>query len=368
MIGILRKTLTVIVALLALICSFGAKPAWDCVGEAFAYAVHSPWTNLFSAKEWEDINAINPELRTIGVLWRWFMPDTTWPFFYLRQLFAVRGTCSSDLLDYEEIYIPREDGSRLRIAKYAPKEKEENVPALLWIHGGGYANSTPENEEAFIEAIIQAVGCVVLSPDYTLSTEKPYPAALEDCYSALQWLQAHAAAYGARSDQLFVGGESAGGGMTAALTLYARDKGEINVAYQMPLYPMIDDRPTASNTGNTHAIWNSASNDHAWNLYLNGRKGAADIPIYAAPARAADYTNLPPTCTYVGSIEAFHDETVTYVENLRAAGVHVDFRVFEGAYHAFDIVQPEAAISKQARAFFMDSLRYAAGHYFAAQP
>ncbi len=152
-------------------------------------------------------------------------------------------------------------------------------------------------------------GAVVVSPYYTLSVDKPYPAALDDCYVSLLWLKDNGERYGVRSDQIFIGGDSAGGGLTAALSLYARDKGEVNIAFQMPLYPMLDDRTTVSSSDNMAPVWNEKSNENGWELYLGGLYGMADVPAYAAPARATDYSGLPPTCSFVGSVEPFLDET-----------------------------------------------------------
>lgn len=228
---------------------------------------------------------------------------------------------------------------------------------------------TPEQDEAFIERFIEASACVVVAPDYRLSLDAPYPAALEDSYAALLWLREHGETYGIRSDQLMVGGNSAGGGLGAGLCLHARDRGEVAIAYQILLYPMLDDRmklPSARD--NDGPVWNSKSNQLAWKLYLGNLYGREDVPIYAAPARSTDVSGLPPVCSYVGSLEPFHDEVVDYLDRLRTAGVPVSYRVYEGCYHGFDIVCPDASVSQEARAFLLDRFRLAAEQNFAAQP
>ena len=202
----------------------------------------------------------------------------------------------------------------------------------------------------------------VVMPAYTLATRAPYPAALEDCYLALKWMKEHARELGINSRQLFVGGDSAGGGLTAAVCLYARDKGEVNIAYQMPLYPMLDDRMiTASSRNNDAPVWNTPSNEAAWSLYL---EGIEEVPIYAAPARAENLRGLPPACTYVGTIEPFHDETVDFVNRLRAQGVEVAFREYEGCFHAFDMMGAGTGIGKDACAFLLENFRYAQNHFY----
>lgn len=274
---------------------------------------------------------------------------------------------SVDGLQSEEAWIPRPDGSKLRVRIYKPLIPKTNVPGVLWIHGGGYAQGAPEMSDQTYKRLIEASNCVIVTPDYRLSIEAPYPAAFEDCYAALLWMKQQAKELGIRDDQLMVGGESAGGGLTAALTLYARDQGEVKLAFQMPLYPMIDDRmKTESAKENNAPIWNSNSNKWAWKLYL-GELYGKEVPAYAAPARATDYHLLPPTVTFVGDIEPFRDETLQYVQHLREAGVPVDFEMYKGAYHGFDIIAPKADISQKATAFFIDAFKYAVNHYFAEQ-
>lgn len=271
--------------------------------------------------------------------------------------------------DIEETqrWTTRRDGSALRLLVVRPAVPRTDVAGVLWIHGGGYAIGTPEQSRATARRLVAATSCVVVLPDYRLSTEAPYPAALDDCDDALVWLRDHAAELGVADDQLMVGGESAGGGLTAALTLHARDRGEVAVAFQMPLYPMIDDRPTASSRDNHAPVWNSATDEAAWDLYLGDLRGG-DVPAYAAPARAEDLRGLPPTLTFVGDVEPFHDEVVDYVRRLQDAGVPVTSHVYPGAFHGFDLVVPWAPVSWQARAFLLDGFRHAVATYRAAQP
>jgi acetyl esterase/lipase len=270
-------------------------------------------------------------------------------------------------MKYEQLHIARENGTKLRICVYTPLERKENVPGLLWIHGGGYSIGIPEQDDAFILRFVQASGCVIVSPDYTLSLDKPYPAALDDCYLALLWLRDNGACYGMNLSQLFVGGNSAGGGLAAAVTLLARDKKDVSIAFQMPLYPMMDDRPTKSSTDNHAPLWNSKINDASWKLYLGEHYRSKTAPVYAAPSRAKDYTGLPPACSYIGSLEPFLDETVDYIENLKKCKIPVHFKIYEGCFHAFDQMCPSADISKNAVAFLMESFAYAVKNYFAQQ-
>ncbi len=314
---------------------------------------------------------IDPELRFVGNAIRTVFPSFSEKSFRFCNFFIdhlLVGHAFTNEINYEEVEIPREDGSMLRLCVYTPKEKKENVPGLLWVHGGGYAIGSPEQDIGFIKSFVLESGCVVVAPDYTNSTDAPYPAALNDCYAALLWLKENGTGYGMREDQIFVGGNSAGGGLTAAITLYARDLGEVAIAFQMPLYPMLDDRMiTESSQNNDAPIWNSASNEIAWKLYLGDAYGTDNVSKYASPARETDYSNLPPTLTYIGNIEPFTDETIQYVENLQAAGIDVSFRIFEGCFHGFDLFS-FATPAKEAREFLLNGFLYAVENYTKAQP
>ena len=241
-----------------------------------------------------------------------------------------------------------------------------HTPGILWIHGGGYA--TGMAGMIYMSRALNMVrkyGAVVISPEYRLAGKAPYPAALEDCYTALLYLKNHAAELDCNENQIMVGGESAGGGLTAALCMYARDKGEVHIAFQMPLYPMLDDRDTASSRDNHGISWNTKRNHAAWTLYLS--KVTGEIPPYAAPARQTDYANLPPAYTFVGDKEPFYCETMAYIENLKKVGVPAQVDVYPSGFHAFDMLLPFRKISKQAIAAFEKQYLYAQEHYYAKQ-
>lgn len=260
-------------------------------------------------------------------------------------------------------------GQPLRLLILQPAghaQPREKTPGILWIHGGGYA--TGMAGMVYMSRALNLVkryGAVVVAPEYRLSGRAPYPAALEDCYAALKYLKEHADELGVNDAKLMVGGESAGGGLTAALCMYARDLGEVNIAFQMPLYPMIDDRDTASSRDNHGISWNTKRNHAAWKMYLRGVCG--EPPAYAAPARQTDYANLPPCYTFVGDREAFFCETLSYVEKLKSAGVAAHADVYPTGLHAFDMLTPFRRISRDAAEAFEKQYLYAAEHYTAAQ-
>lgn len=245
-----------------------------------------------------------------------------------------------------------------------PKNK---TPGILWIHGGGYI--TGMAKMLYISraiGLVKKYGAVVVTPEYRLSKAAPYPAALEDCYTALKYLKEHAEELGINTSQIMVGGESAGGGLTVATCMYARDKGEINIAYQMPLYPMIDDRDTESSRDNHAPVWNTKLNHKGWKAYL-GDLWQGNVPAYAAPARQTNYSDLPPAYTFVGDNDPFYCETLTYIKNLKNAGVKAKTDVYPKCFHAFDMLLPFKKVSKKAIVEFERQYLYAVKHYFAEQ-
>ena len=314
---------------------------------------------------------IDRQLRPIGEAIRFVWPSFSERKFKFCNFILKNFGRGADVTPWkircEQIKIPRADGSELRLCVYSPRKLGGEVPGLLWIHGGGYAMGIPEQDHGFVRSFVGATGCVMVVPDYKKSLYAPFPAALEDCYLALLWLKENGEKYGMRRDKIFVGGNSAGGGMTAALTLYARDKGEVNIAFQMPLYPMLDDRPTETSKNNDAPVWNTKSNIAAWKLYLGDDYGTDRVSKYAAPARETDFSGLPPTLTFIGSIDPFLAETQSYVDSLRAAGIPVMFKILEGGFHSFDIYY-FANIAKEANKFIRDGFKYAAEHFSAPQP
>lgn len=256
----------------------------------------------------------------------------------------------------------------LYILKPTVNVKPSNkTPGILWIHGGGYI--TGMAKMLYISraiGLVKKYGAVVVTPEYRLSKAAPYPAALEDCYTALKYLKEHAEELGINTSQIMVGGESAGGGLTVATCMYARDKDEINIAYQMPLYPMIDDRDTESSRDNHAPVWNTKLNHKGWKAYL-GDLWQGNVPAYAAPARQTNYSDLPPAYTFVGDNDPFYCETLTYINNLKNAGVKAKTDVYPKCFHAFDMLLPFKKVSKKAIVEFERQYLYAVKHYFAEQ-
>lgn len=245
------------------------------------------------------------------------------------------------------IRIPRKGGT-MPILIMTPRNLEKPAIGILWIHGGGYATGMKEMA-LFSRArrLVAEYGAVVISPGYRLSFMASYPAAIDDCYSALIYMKEHAEELNIDPDKIMAGGESAGGGLCAALCIMARDRGEVKIVYQMPLYPMLDNLDTDSSRDNHGRVWNTRRNHKAWKMYLR-EDAKKNVSPYAAPARAKDLRGLPPAYTFVADGEPFYRETLEYIEKLRSAGVEADVDVYPGNMHAFDLWCPGKEPAKSA--------------------
>jgi len=209
--------------------------------------------------------------------------------------------------------------------------------AVLWLHGGGMVMGTPAQDASACQRMADELGALVVAPDYRLAPEHPYPAPIEDCYQALSWLAALPEVSGS---PIVVAGASAGGGLAAGVAVMARDRAEVDLAGQVLVYPMLDDRTaTRSDPGAAHRrLWNDVANKFGWRSYLGREPGSAEITAYAAPARLQDLRGLPRTWLGVGNLDLFHDEDVQYAERLRKAGVPCETEVVQGAFHGFDVL------------------------------
>jgi acetyl esterase/lipase len=256
-----------------------------------------------------------------------------------------RGRLGKPVPDVEAITLDSGAGVRL----FRPAGATEATPALLWIHGGGYVIGTARQDDRLCSRFSRRLGITVASVEYRLAPEHPYPAPLEDCYSALTWL---AGLPSVDRYRIAVGGASAGGGLAAALALLARDRAELSPAFQLLTYPMLDDRSSATAPSANHRLWDHRSNEFGWAAYL----GNAD-PKVAVPGRRDDLSGLPPAWIGVGTHDLFHDEDLAYAERLRAAGVPCQVETIPGAFHGFDVVLPKAQVSRRFFDSQCDSLR-----------
>lgn len=228
-------------------------------------------------------------------------------------------------------------------------------PAMLWIHGGGMVVGHGLQDEPLCAELADELGIVVASVDYRLAPGHPFPTPVEDVFEALQALAARA---DVRADRVAVGGQSAGGGLAAGVSLLARERG-VPVVFQVLIYPMLDPRTSTSPPGgHRFRMWSAAANRFGWASYL-AAVDAASAPCAAAPALCADLSGLPPAWVGVGTLDLFYDEDVAYAERLRADGVPCTLEVVDGGYHAFDAIHRWAPVARAFRASWVAALKAA---------
>jgi len=233
------------------------------------------------------------------------------------------------------VYTPRHD----RTAE--ANVSDSRTGALLWIHGGGFVAGKAHVDHAICSFLAAELGCVVVSVDYRLAPENPFPAGLEDCYAALRWTASQADGWGFDGTRVAVAGASAGGGMAATLAQLALDRDEVPVIFQLLVYPMLDDRTTLRRRfdGRGKFTWTPRSNRWAWTMYLGHRPDPTTARPYAVASRRDDLTGLPPAWIGLGDLDLFHDEDLLYAERLRAAGVECETHIVPGMIHGADVKQ-----------------------------
>lgn len=262
----------------------------------------------------------------------------------------------------EDITVPGPTADQeLPLRIYRPVDAEPLLPCIYWIHGGGMVMGGLEQEDPNCERLVDELNCAVVSVDYRLAPEHPYPAPVDDCYAGLEWVAANAADLGIDSSRLAIAGPSAGGGLSAGVALRARDEGGPGLCYQMLIYPMLDDRNiTESSKQITDiGIWDRDTNQQAWDAYLGDHSESDEVPPYAAPGRVADLSGLPPTFVDVGTHDVFRDESTSYVERLTNGGVPTEFHLWPGAYHGYDRLAPDSQLAQETWATRLDALRRA---------
>ena len=265
----------------------------------------------------------------------------------LKQIRAMSAQAPANLpqfsaLSASERFIPGPAGAPdVRVLVYFPPSVQQTIPALLWIHGGGYVMGSADAEDLVVKNIVSTTGCAVVSVDYRLAPETPHPGPVEDCYAALQWLFTHTNELGIDPQRIAVGGSSAGGGLAAALALMTRDRGEFALAFQLLITPMLDDRTCVLAEPHPYTgefIWTPEANRFGWTCLLGQEPGVPGVSPYAAAARAEHLEGLPATFLNVGALDLFLEEILEYARRLTRAGVPTELHVYPGVYHGFRMV------------------------------
>ena len=312
--------------------------------------------SAYGIRRHRQTRAVHPELRTPSL----FLPlvvDNRLSLALGRRMFGgateLLGQVGVDAVTHP-----------VDVLVYDTPDRGRPSGALLWIHGGGLILGRPELDHAWCSRIANELGIVVVSVRYRLAPEDPFPAGLDDCAAALDWLHDHAGDLDVDATRIAVGGASAGGGLAAALCQRAHDEGRVPVAFQLLEYPMLDDRTALRRERDIRSVfaWTPRSNRFGWASYLGHRPGRSGPPAYAVPARRADLGGLPPAWIGVGDLDLFLDEDVEYAERLRAAGVPCQLDRVSGMYHGADVRLAEtSALMRAFRQRMLDALGAAIG-------
>jgi acetyl esterase/lipase len=308
----------------------------------------------------KEFSNIHPELRQVASK----IPPITygnknlWFFNWAMRLRPLPKTPEGVLI--ENVLIPDQaDHTKIRLRIYRPTVVGAPTPVLIWLHGGGYVMGNPEQDDASGAQYVRELGITVVSVDYRCAPKYPFPSGLEDGYAALKWVAAHALPMGIDKKTMAIGGASAGGGLAAALVQLAYDRQEVKPVFQLLVYPMLDDRTVLrAEVDDSHNItWNQKSNRFGWESYLGKKCGAEDLPTYSVPARREDLSGLPQAWIGVGTVDVFHDEDVAYAQRLKECGVKCEIHIVPGAFHGFDVFDPNIPIVQDFRKSQISALK-----------
>jgi acetyl esterase/lipase len=257
------------------------------------------------------------------------------------------GLGTTDLVARADYWLP--DDPQVPVRTHRAKAATGSLPCVFSIHGGGFVVGSYDMDDFRFESWCTELGVMGVSVDYRLAPEVPYPGPLDDCHRALRWTVDHADQLGIDPTRIGLYGPSAGGGLAAGLALLVRDQAEIPLAFQLLESPMLDDRqqsPSSNLEG--LPVWSKDANQFGWQSYLGDRYGTAEVPYYAAPARAPDLSGLPPSYVSVTSVDGFRDEDIEYAVRLNRAGVPTELHVYPGAPHGYQMFV-DSPVAKQSQ-------------------
>ncbi|MTD53734.1 alpha/beta hydrolase fold domain-containing protein [Amycolatopsis sp. RM579] len=284
----------------------------------------------------------------------------------ISSLRRVLSTQTADLRQIEQLdlivdeyHAQAPDGAQVPLTVLRPRYSAGPVPCIYYIHGGGMIAGNRLLRVDKLAELVLELGVAVVSVEYRLAPEHPYPAGLHDCYAGLEWISSHACENGFDPDYLLVHGVSAGGGLAAGIALMARDFGGPQITHLILQAPMLDDRNQTPSSSELEgdAPWDRVSNVTGWSALLGDGAGGPDTSPYAAPSRAENLDHMPSTYIDVGQVETFRDEAIEFATRLAREGGLVEFHLWPGAWHGFDYTAPHAAVSQvsnQTRSAFID--------------
>ena len=298
------------------------------------------------------LELVDPELREIAASLAPFVLDPA-SLETTRAAFAEQTTVGKELHDDEVrrrlVQVRAVDSDTpIQLLIYEPPPTSKRVGAILDIHGGGFVFGSAAMNDSQNSNLVRELGVSIVCVDYRLAPEQPYPASLHDCLAALRFVRNQEELGGAADAPVIVLGNSAGGGLAAALSLWLRDHDEPPFEGQVLLSPMLDDNTgQAENAVAGRIGWNEQNNRYAWESLLGDWFGRDDVPYYAAPARAPSLEAVPPTFISVGSLDLFAGESLDFARRLVRAGVPTELHLYPGAFHGFARFAPDADVTRR---------------------
>ncbi len=265
---------------------------------------------------------------------------------------SLKASENIDGISKQVIEVNYPDNSHtIQLYVYKPTNATEPLPALYWTHGGGLVVGTAQLDEVMTKTFAKNLNCVVVSVEYRLAPDFPFPTPLEDVYLGLKWISENGKDLGINTEKIAIGGASAGGGLTAALAQITRDRKELvsPIIYQLLMYPMLDYKntmPLVEGEEDTY-IWCKANNIFGWTSYLGHSPQEGNAPKYASALHTENLEGLPPAMILVGGIDLFVEEDIEYAKRLNNAGVSTELHVYPGGFHGFEGVAPNIPISQQ---------------------
>ncbi|EDU42300.1 esterase/lipase [Pyrenophora tritici-repentis] len=299
----------------------------------------------------EFLAAVSPMLGTLAGVQKPGLHDVKGRREFFARMNSNRNPQVAKGVELKIYHIPTPDGYQLPIYHFRvhPKEEATKNPAVFHIHGGGLISISAADVVDGVSEQVLLTGVQVFSVDYRLAPENPYPTPLEDCWTGLTWMFAQAEKFNLDTTSIAVMGESAGGNLSAALTLLARDR-QMTPPFsrQILIYPMLDDRNTLKAIGQI-PIWDEIDNLTGWTAYLGREPGGSDVPMFAAPARVENVDGLPPLYIEVSQLDLYLFEDLEYASKFLRAGIETELHVYPGVPHGFDGVAPSHTMSKLAK-------------------
>lgn len=306
-----------------------------------------------TAQEFKTLSRVAPEYQNVVREWTASISDDAEA---ARRDAGLRQQAEASSQQPDRIIIAPANGKQPEVTlyEYRPKNAAGKLPVIYFIHGGGYIMGNARQNNAALADMAERNQAAVVSVEYRLATQAPFPAALHDAYHGLSHIYRHADELGFDNTRVILMGESAGGGLAARLALYTHDRGEFRPAGQVLIYPMLDERTGSAQSPyrNPYAgefVWTAASNRFGWGKLRGGERISAEQMPYFSPAQAKNVQGLPPTFIAVGDLDLFVNEDIDYANRLIQAGVPTELHVIPGVVHAFEMLNPDSPQTAQYR-------------------